>query len=253
MQRIAGTRLYQTFGVRLTFFGIGGAKLDASTERFLREGKFPYAIGYGLTETAPLLAGDGVKYTRFQSTGRPVKSIEMKIADPDPASGEGEIWVRGKNIMQGYYKEPELTSQVLSADGWFRTGDLGLLDKDNFLYIKGRLKNVIVGASGENIYPEEIETVINRYSHVLESVVVERDGKLVALVHFNLEEIEQQFKHLKEEAKQQVEAKVEDMVRELRTFVNQRVNRFSQIQSVVAQAEPFEKTATKKIKRYLYK
>lgn len=250
---IAGKRLYETFGGRLKFFGIGGAKLDASTERFLREGKFPYAIGYGLTETAPLLAGDSVKQTRFQSTGRPVKDIEMKIFDPDPESGEGEIWVRGNNVMRGYYKEPALTSQVLTEDGWFRTGDLGFLDKEQFLYIKGRLKNVIVGASGENIYPEEIETVINRYAHVLESVVVERDGRLVALVHFNLEEIEKQFHHLKDEARAQVEARVEEMVKDLRSFVNQRVNRFSQIQGVVAHYEPFEKTATKKIKRFLYK
>jgi long-chain acyl-CoA synthetase len=252
LHRIAGKKLYETFGGRLKFFGIGGAKLDASTERFLREGKFPYAIGYGLTETAPLIAGDGVQYTRFQSTGRPVKSVEMKIHEPDPASGEGEIWVRGENIMQGYYKEPDLTEKVLTKDGWFRTGDLGLLDKENFLYIKGRLKNVIVGSSGENIYPEEIETVINRYSHVLESIVVERDGKLVALVHFNVEEIEKQFQHMKDEARKHVEQKVEEMQKELKSFVNQRVNRFSQIKSVIAHSEPFEKTATKKIKRFLY-
>lgn len=252
LHRIAGKRLYETFGGRLKFFGIGGAKLDASTERFLREAKFPYAIGYGLTETAPFLAGDGVKNTRFQSTGRPVPSIELKIHEPDAETGQGEIWARGENIMKGYYKQPELTRQVLTEDGWFRTGDLGFMDRENYLYIKGRLKNVIVGSSGENVYPEEIETVINRFSHVLESVVVEREGKLVALVHFNFEEIEMQFHHLKEEAKKQVELKTEELVKELRNFVNQRVNRFSQIQSVIAQIEPFEKTATKKIKRYLY-
>lgn len=253
LHRAAGKRLYDTFGGRLKFFGIGGAKLDASTERFLLEGKFPYAIGYGLTETAPLLAGDGVQKTRFQSTGRPVSSIEMKIHDPDPLSGEGEVWAKGENIMQGYYKEPELTSQVLTEDGWFKTGDLGLIDKDNYLYIKGRLKNVIVGSSGENVYPEEIESVINRFSYVLESVVVEREGKLVALVHFNLDEIEKQFQHLKEETKKKVEEQIENLLKELHGFVNQRVNRFSQIQMVVAQIQPFEKTATKKIKRFLYK
>jgi long-chain acyl-CoA synthetase len=154
--------------------------------------------------------------------------------------------------MQGYYKEPELTSNVLLKDGWFRTGDLGYLDKENYLYIKGRLKNVIVGASGENIYPEEIESVINRFQHVLESVVVEREGKLVALVHFNLEEIEEQFQHLKEEAKKHIEEKKKDLVLELRDFVNSKVNRFSRIQTAVVQDDPFEKTATKKIKRYLY-
>ncbi len=253
LHRAAGKRLYETFGGRMKFFGIGGAKLDASTERFLSEAKFPYAIGYGLTETAPLLAGDGVQFTRFQSTGRPVSSIEMKIHKPDPITGEGEVWARGENIMQGYYKEPELTKKVLTKDGWFKTGDLGLMDKDQYLYIKGRLKNVIVGSSGENIYPEEIEVVINRFSHVLESIVLERDGKLVALVHFNLEELEKQYKHLKEEAKRHAEEKAEELVQELRSFVNQRVNRFSQIQLVVAHFLPFEKTATKKIKRYLYR
>ncbi len=253
LHRAAGKQLFETFGGRLKFFGIGGAKLDASTERFLLEGKFPYAIGYGLTETAPLLAGDGVKETRFQSTGRPVASIEMKIHNPDSLSGEGEVWAKGENIMQGYYKEPELTKQVLTEDGWFKTGDLGLIDKDNYLYIKGRLKNVIIGSSGENIYPEEIESVINRFTYVLESVVVEREGKLVALVHFNLDEIEKQFQHLKDEARLKVEEQIEDLLKELRSFVNQKVNRFSQIQLVVAQLQPFEKTATKKIKRFLYK
>jgi len=252
LHMIAGKKLYETFGGRLKFFGIGGAKLDASTERFLSEAKFPYAIGYGLTETAPMVAGDGVKYTRFQSTGRPVSSVEMKIHEPDPISGEGEVWVRGENIMQGYYKEPEVTRRVLVEDGWFRTGDLGFLDKENYLYIKGRIKNVIVGSSGENIYPEEIETVINRYSHVLESIVVKRDGKLVALVHFNLDEIEKQFQHMKEETRKHAEAKLEELVSELKGFVNQRVNTFSQIKQVVAHTEPFEKTATKKIKRFLY-
>lgn len=252
LHRMAGKKLYETFGGRMKFFGIGGAKLDASTERFLVEAKFPYAIGYGLTETSPFAAGDGVKFTRFQSTGRPVKNLELKIHEPDPETGQGEIWVRGGNIMKGYYKEPELTAKVLSEDGWFRTGDLGFLDKENYLYIKGRLKNVIVGSSGENIYPEEIETVINRFQHVLESVVVERKGKLVALVHFNYEELELQFRHLKEEAIKHIEDKKEELLIELRDFVNAQVNKFSKIQLVVAQADPFEKTATKKIKRYLY-
>jgi long-chain acyl-CoA synthetase len=252
LHRMASKKLFETFGGRLKFFGIGGAKLDASTERFLREGRFPYAIGYGLTETSPLVAGDGVKHTRFQSTGRPVSSVELKIHEPDLKTGEGEIWVRGKNIMKGYYKEPEVTRKVLLEDGWFRTGDLGLLDKENYLYIKGRLKNVIVGSSGENIYPEEIETVINRFSHVLESLVVERDGKLVALVHFNLEEIEKQFQMVTSEAMKQVEERLDELGKELRGFVNQRVNRFSQIQKVITHPEPFEKTATKKIKRFLY-
>jgi long-chain acyl-CoA synthetase len=250
--KLAGKKLYATFGGRLKFFGIGGAKLDESTDKFLKESGFPYAIGYGLTETAPLLCGVRPQYTRVQSTGKPVKGVEIKINEPDIETGIGEIWARGANVMQGYYNEPAITSQVLMPDGWFRTGDLGVFDRDGFLYIKGRLKNVIIGASGENIYPEEIESVINRYQYVMESVVIEQKGRLVALVHFNIEELEKQFSHFKEEARAQMEKKIEEMRAELQQFVNSRVNRYSRVQAVIIHDEPFEKTATKKIKRYLY-
>ena len=154
--------------------------------------------------------------------------------------------------MQGYYHEPEITAQVLMPDKWFRTGDLGIFDKDGYLYIKGRLKNVILGSSGENIYPEEIESVINRFQYVVESVVVEQKGKLVALVHFNYEELEKQFAHLKDEARHHVEKKIEEMKSELQHFVNSQVNRYSKVQSIIVCNTPFEKTATKKIKRFLY-
>jgi long-chain acyl-CoA synthetase len=250
--KLAGKKLYATFGGRLKFFGIGGAKLDESTDKFLKESGFPYAIGYGLTETAPLLCGVRPQYTRVQSTGKPVNGVEIKINEPDIETGIGEIWARGENVMKGYYNEPSITSQVLLPEGWFRTGDLGVFDRDGFLYIKGRLKNVIIGASGENIYPEEIESVINRYQYVLESVVVEQKGRLVALVHFNIEELEKQFAHFKEEARAQMEKKIEEMRAELQQFVNSKVNRYSRLQSVIIHQEPFEKTATKKIKRYLY-
>jgi len=142
---------------------------------------------------------------------------------------------------------------VLTEDGWFRTGDLGSFDKDGYLFIKGRLKNMIVGSSGENIYPEEIESIINRFQHVLESVVVEQEGRLVALVHFNMEELEQKFKHLKEQASQFIEKHVEELSQELKKYVNSQVNKFSKVQKVNIHPEPFEKTATKKIKRFLYK
>ncbi len=250
--RLAGKKLHKTFGGRLRFFGIGGSKLDESTDRFLKEAGFPYAIGYGLTETAPLICGTNAKNVRVQSAGKPVIHCELKINEADPETGIGEIWARGENIMTGYYREPAVTSQVLLPGGWFRTGDLGTFDKDGYLYIKGRLKNVIIGASGENIYPEEIESVINRYKFVLESVVVKQQGKLVALVHFNYEDLEKQFEHLKEEARNMVEKKIEEMKIDLQSFVNSRVNRFSRLQAVIIQDTPFEKTATKKIKRYLY-
>ena len=154
--------------------------------------------------------------------------------------------------MQGYYNEPEITAEVMTEDGWFKTGDLGSFDKDGYLYIRGRLKNMIVGSSGENIYPEEIESVINNFRHVVESVVVEQKGRLVALVHFNREELETRYKHLKEEISETIDQKIEELRSELHQYVNSRVNNFSQLKMVVVHAEPFEKTATQKIKRFKY-
>lgn len=289
---IAGKKLKQTFGGEIKFFGIGGAKLDKTVEEFLIDAKFPYAIGYGLTETSPLLAGVSPNNVRLQSTGPAALEVEIKIHNPDPVTGQGEVWARGPNIMQGYYKEPKLTKEVLDEEGWFKTGDLGEFDKDNFLFIKGRLKNMIVGQSGENIYPEEIETVINNFRHVVESVVIQQKGKLVALVHFNAEELEEKFKllrkdmsekfnkedfeekfkhlrkdmsdkfnteeleekykQLKEDMREQFNAKRDELQKELHNYVNSRVNKFSQIQKIIEHPEPFIKTATLKIKRFLY-
>ncbi|HNW69478.1 MAG TPA: AMP-binding protein [Bacteroidales bacterium] len=249
---LAGKKLKKTFGGQVKFFGIGGAKLDKIVERFLIEARFPYAIGYGLTETSPLCAGASPKITIWQSTGPAMEGVELKIANPDAATGEGEIWVKGPNVMQGYYKDPVQTKNVLDENGWFKTGDLGVLDKKNFLYIKGRLKNMIVMNSGENIYPEEIETVINNFNYVGDSIVVEDKGKLVALVYFNKEEIEQKYQHLKTEISAYVDQKIEELTLELKEYVNKRVNKFSRVQLVVSQPDPFQKTATQKIKRFLY-
>jgi long-chain acyl-CoA synthetase len=248
LNSIAGKKLMKTFGGHLKFFGIGGAKLNATVEKFLIEAGFPYAIGYGLTETAPLLAGANPSKSVLESTGPAIEGIELIIHDPDPKTGEGEIWAKGPNVMKGYYKEPEITSEVLTPDGWFKTGDLGVMDSNNNLFIKGRLKNMIVGASGENIYPEEIESVINNFKGVIESLVVEQKGKLVALVHFNMEELEKKYQDMK----QDLDQKIEEIKTELRDYVNSQVNKFSQIQKVVHHEIPFQKTATLKIKRFLY-
>ncbi len=248
----AGKKLINTFGGELKFYGIGGAKLNKTVEKFLIEAKFPYAIGYGLTETAPLLAGSDPKKAVFESTGPSIEGIELIINDPDKVTGEGEIWARGPNVMKGYYKEPEMTKEVLTADGWFKTGDLGTLDPNNNLYIKGRLKNMIVGASGENIYPEEIESIINNFRFVVESLVVQQKGKLVALVHINREELEKKYQNFKDDMTRQLEDKVDEVLNELQQYVNSQVNKFSQIQKVVLQPVPFQKTATLKIKRFLY-
>jgi long-chain acyl-CoA synthetase len=248
----AGKKLMKTFGGHLKFYGVGGAKLNRVVEKFLIEAKFPYAIGYGLTETSPLLAGANPSKCVYESTGPAIEGIELIINNPDKKTGEGEIWAKGPNIMKGYYKEPEMTKEVLTPDGWFKTGDLGTLDRNNYLFIKGRLKNMIVGASGENIYPEEIESIINNFRFVVESLVVQQKGKLVALVHINMEELEKKYQSLKQDMTKQFEEKVDEVLKELQEYVNSQVNKFSQIQKVVLQSDPFKKTATMKIKRFLY-
>ncbi len=252
LNRIAGKKLLNTFGGELKFFGIGGAKINEQVERFLLEAKFPYAVGYGLTETAPLIAAFGIKNQRLQSAGKVLEGVEIKIYQPDKTTGEGEIWARGPNVMKGYYKEPELTARVLTTDGWFRTGDLGVFDKEGYLYIRGRSKNVIIGPGGENIYPEEIESVINNFKHVVESLVIEQKGKLVALVHFDREEIEKRYHEIKDGVSDYVEKTYNELASDLKEYINSRVSRFARIQQIIPQNEEFIKTATKKIKRFLY-
>lgn len=258
--RIAGKKLMKTFGGRLHFFGIGGAKLDPTVETFLREARFPFAIGYGLTETAPLIAGGIGKKISFQSTGPVLPNVEVSIdlsAGTEP--GQGEIVVRGANVMKGYYKRPDLTAEVLSSDGWFRTGDLGYLDQKRNLHINGRIKNMIIGANGKNIMPEEIESVINSYNYVVESVVVKKKDKLIAYVYLNRDEIEARLdefianaRNSGRDAISNAEQAIDLFLKDLQKYVNERVNKFSQLQAVEYYPQPFEKTATQKIKRYLY-
>jgi long-chain acyl-CoA synthetase len=255
LHKMAGKKIYKTFGGNLHFFGIGGAKLAADTEQFLRDAEFPYAIGYGLTETSPLLAGCTPSLTRYRSTGYGLPGQELKIDNPDPETGEGEILAKGPNIMVGYYKDEEQTRAVFTEDGWLKTGDLGAFDEDKFLYIRGRIKNMVVGPSGENIYPEEIEAVINNQSLVLESVVYEMSGKLIARVHLNYEELEKYYNELKETAKNiqvQMSEIVNEKLNEIKQKVNNEVNKFSRLNKIEEQQSPFEKTPTQKIKRYLY-
>lgn len=254
LNRLAGKKLMQTFGGEIIFFGIGGAKVDATVEQFLREAKFPYAIGYGLTETSPMSAGAAPRNSFMQGVGPVMQGVEIKINEPDK-KGQGEIWIKGPNVMKGYYKKPEMTKECMTDDGWFKTGDLGSFDKYGRLSIRGRIKTMILGSSGENIYPEEIESIINNFRFVNESLVVESKGKLVAMVHFNMEELEKNYKKLKNQAgnyKTVINDYIEDQKKELFEYVNSRVNNFSKLQIVVVQSEPFEKTPTHKIKRFLY-
>lgn len=248
--KIAGKKLCQTFGGRLRFFGIGGSKLDGVVERFLADAGFPYGIGYGLTETSPLLAGAIPGKVTWQSTGPQLPDIEMKILNPNK-KGIGEIVVKGPNVMIGYYKDPDTTATCFTEDGWFRTKDLGYIDKKGNLYIKGRKDNMIIGPNGENIYPEEIEAVINEHDLVLESLVINTKGKLTAMVHYNYEQIEK-LHTFNDEAIINMEQRVSEVKKELLEYVNSRVNKSSRILDIIEQAVPFEKTATQKIKRYLY-
>lgn len=250
IHRIAGKKLIQTFGGRLKFFGIGGSKLDFVVERFLREARFPYAIGYGLTETAPLLAGAGVRQTKIGSTGFAVKGVVLKINNPD-SKGIGEIWAKGPNVMKEYYKCPEETREVLTDDGWFRTGDFGKIDKNKRLTIKGRIKSTIIGSSGENVHPEDIEAVINNHNLVVESLVIEEDGFLVAKVLLDIEELEKVLEHIKTTIEDKKEKHL-IWAQHFTNEINTKLNRVSKIKRVDIMDVPFEKTASQKIKRYLY-
>jgi long-chain acyl-CoA synthetase len=251
INKVAGKKLKQTFGGEVRFFGIGGSKLSAEVEKFLREAEFPYAIGYGLTETSPLVAGSDAKGTKYRSTGPIVEGLEVQIENPNPKTGIGEIIVRGPSVMKGYYNDDERTKEVLTSDGWFHTGDLGNFDEDGYLYIQGRCKNVILGSSGENIYPEAIESIINRSDEVIESLVYDENGQLVARICLDYEKLEAEFadqKLTESQARQQIEERLEN----IRKKVNEQVSSFSRIARVIEQTEPFEKTPTQKVKRYLY-
>ena len=256
LHRIAGRQLKKLFGGRIRLFAIGGAKFDSEAEQFLLDAKFNYGIGYGLTETAPLLAGAVQKMVRLGSTGPALKGVEVRLDNINPETEQGEIVVKTPCCMVGYYKNEAATREAFTKDGWFRTGDLGAIDKDGWIYIKGRLKNMIVGPSGENIYPEDIEEVLNSNRFVAESVVTEdSDGKLIALVHFDtsaLEEAYDEFKHKMSTSKEQVARKMEEIKRDVMNYVNSKVNRFSKISKVEDNGSEFEKTPTKKIRRFIY-
>lgn len=263
LNRIAGNQLKKTMGGKVKFFGIGGAKTDPDVERFMKDARFPYAIGYGLTETSPLLAGSGPKETVPGTIGRVMDGVEMRILHPNPETGIGEVVVRGPNVMKGYYRDENLTAEVFTTDedscgaGWFKTGDLGLLEKRkgyDWLSLKGRSKNMILGASGENIYPEDIEFVLNQHPLVSESLVVEDEKGLVALVKLAgdfASSVGSAVGGAVEELKDDLLYKREEILSEIQFFVNNRVNRMSKI-GKVQPVEEFEKTASQKIKRYLY-
>lgn len=267
LHRVAASKLKKTFGGHLVFFGIGGAKIDYKVERFLKDGKFPYAVGYGLTETSPLLAAAGVPLTWPGTIGPVVNGVDLKILDPDPKTGIGEVVVKGPNIMKGYYKESEMTAAAFTTkddslgEGWFKTGDLGVIKKIHGverLALKGRSKTMILGSAGENIYPEDIEFVLNQHPLVNESLVVEDDKGLVALLSLDEDKIKEEIKKrleslnlAKEQFIRDMAYKREEILSEIQFFVNSKVNKSSKINRI-QEVKEFEKTATQKIKRYIY-
>lgn len=234
--------LNKAFGGQVRYFLCGGAAMSPLVEKCLMDVHFPLTIGFGMTECGPLVSGNPPKYFKRRSCGRPVLNMEAKIENPDPATGEGEILVRGENVMMGYYKNEEATRAAFTEDGWMRTGDLGYIDKQQNIFIRGRSKTMILGASGQNIYPEEIEDKLNNQEGVGESVVVEREGKLIGLVFPD-----------EETTKRMSFEELQTLMKENLQKLNRLLPGYSQVADVEIKKEPFEKTPKKSIKRFLYK
>lgn len=235
--------LVEAFGGCFREVIIGGAPLNPEVEQFLHKIKFPLTVGYGMTECAPLIAYTPATEFRALSCGQALKGLmEARISKPDE-NGVGEIEVRGENVMAGYYKNKEATKKVFTKDGWLRTGDLGVIDKDGFIFIKGRNKTMMLGPSGQNIYPEEIEAKLNNMPFVLESLVIQNDGKLVALVCPNFEDVD---------AEGMTREQVDEQMEVNRKAINEQLANYEQIAKIKLYPHEFEKTPKKSIKRFLY-
>lgn len=236
-------KLQETFGGQLVEIIIGGAALNADVERFLRRIRFPYTVGYGMTECAPLISYAGHEENRPGSCGKCVSNMEIKVDSDDPEHIPGELLVKGANVMLGYYKNPEETATAI-RNGWLHTGDICTVDADGFIYIRGRNKNMILGASGQNIYPEEIEQQLNNMPYVNESIVVERNHRLVALVHPDYDTATQQGI----DAEQLMQIMNDNIAR-----LNKELPSYSCVSSLEIHEEEFEKTPKRSIRRFLYK
>ena len=236
--------LVSAFGGEVREFIMGGAALNPEVEKLFKKIHFPYLVGYGMTEACPLLAYE--HWTKYVpgSCGKAVDVAEVRIESEDPEHIAGEIQARGENITIGYYKNPEASANAFTEDGWLRTGDLGIIDKDGNIFIKGRSKSMILSANGQNVYPEELEAIINNQPYVSESVVVDRAGKIVALVYLDKDAIKRD--NLDDEA-------VADIPEKVRVGANRKLPGYSQIAKVEVVLVPFEKTPKMSIKRFLYK
>lgn len=236
-------KLNETFGGQLYEMIIGGAALNKDVEKFLRKINFPYTVGYGMTECAPLISYAGHEVNKVGSCGRVVDGMEAVVESYDPQNVVGELKVRGKNVMLGYYKNPEATAEAL-RDGWLYTGDLCTLDSDGFIFIKGRNKNLILGPSGQNIYPEEIEQKLNNLPYVCESIVIENaKGKLIALIYPDFENLERQGI---------ADYDILKLMKDNVAHLNKDLPAYSQLTDIKIQSEEFEKTPKRSIKRFLY-
>ncbi|MBO5796193.1 MAG: long-chain fatty acid--CoA ligase [Bacteroides sp.] len=236
-------QVVKAFGGNFEEVVVGGAAFNQEVEQFLKMIEFPYTVGYGMTECGPIICYEDWKRFKMASCGKAVPRMEVKIVSPDPANIPGEIICKGDNVMLGYYKNPEATAEVMTSDGWLRTGDLATIDEEGNVTIKGRSKNMLLGPSGQNIYPEEIEDKLNNMPYVSESIVVQQNGKLVGLVYPDFDDA---FAHgLKNEDLEQV-------MEENRVALNQELPAYSQIAKMKIYPEEFEKTPKKSIKRFLY-
>ena len=238
-----GQEVINAFGGNFHEVIIGGAAFNKDIENFLQKIGFPYTVGYGTTECAPIIAYANHETFVPGSCGRAAYHMEVKINSNDPQNIPGEIWARGTNVMLGYYKNPEATAEALDADGWYHTGDLGTMDAEGNIFIKGRLKNMLLGASGQNIYPEEIEDRFNAMPMVSESVVIQENNKLVGLVCPDLDEAE---------SIGLTRSDIEEVMEQNRLQLNNELPAYSKLSAIRLHDEEFEKTPKKSIKRYLY-
>jgi long-chain acyl-CoA synthetase len=236
-------KLIDAFGGEFSQIIVGGAPLNAEVEEFFAKIKFPYTVGYGMTECAPLISYVHSQDFIPKSAGKLLDIMEAKLDNPDPETGVGEICVRGENLMTGYYKNPDATAQIIDREGWLHTGDLGYIDENQNIFVRGRNKTMILGASGQNIYPEEIEAKLNNMPYVMESLVVERDGKLIALVCPDYEAVD---------AEKVDHDQLEVLMEENRKTLNAMVAAYEGIARIQLYPHEFEKTPKKSIKRYLY-
>lgn len=236
-------QVYEAFGGNLYEIIIGGAALNQEIEAFLKDIDFPFTVGYGATECAPIIAYSDYKEFVPTSCGKEVVHMEVKIDSEDPQHVAGEILARGMNVMLGYYKNEEATALAIDKEGWYHTGDLGLMDKDGNIFIKGRSKNMLLGANGQNIYPEEIEDKINSLPLVLESVVIQRDQKLVALIHPDFDEVHNMGLS---------DDDLQTLMEQNKQTLNATLPAYCKISAIKIQEDEFEKTPKKSIKRYLY-